>query len=390
MTEGPGTKSVHGGEQGDPRTGSLVTPIWRTSTFRFATTDDLIAAAKGERPGFYTRYGHPNFDAVERKFALLHGAEAAVVFGSGMAALSGILLAHLSAGDRVVAVRDLYGGTRLLLDEIAARLSIRTTFVPFGDLPALEAALPGAKVLLAESPTNPTVRVLDIDLVAAVARKTGALLVFDNTFATPINQRPLMHGADLVWESGTKALGGHSDLLAGLVAGRRDLVEPVRRARRVFGAIPDPDSAWLLARGMKTLAARVERQNRTALEVARFLERHPAVSRVLYPGLPSHPDHDVARRVLSGAGGSMVTFACRGGLAAARRVADSVRVIANAPSLGGVESLLSLPIYTSHAATPPADRAASGVTDDLVRLSVGLEDAADLVADLDHALKGTA
>ncbi len=388
MSEGPGTRSVHGGEKPDPAMGSLVTPIWRTATFRFGTTEDLLAAAKGQRPGFYTRYGHPNFEVVEHKFAALHSTEAAVVFGSGMAAFTGIAMAHLKTGDRVVALRDLYGGTRLALEEFAARFSIRTTFVPFGDMPALEAALPGAKALFAESPTNPTIRVVDCDLVAAAAKRAGALLVFDNTFATPIVQRPLVHGADLVWESGTKALGGHSDLLAGLVAGRADLVEPVRRARRLFGAIPDPDSAWLLARGMKTLAVRVDRMSRTAAEVAKWLERHPAVSRVLYPGLPSHPDHDVARRTMAGGYGGMLTFACRGGLDAARRVADSVRLIANAPSLGGVESLLSLPIYTSHAATPPADRAASGVTDDLVRLSIGLEDASDLIADLDRALSG--
>jgi cystathionine beta-lyase/cystathionine gamma-synthase len=386
MSEGAGTRSVHAGEHGDPRTGALVTPIWRTSTFRFATTDDVIAGAKGERPGFYTRYGNPNFEAVEGKFAALHGTEAGVVFSSGMAALAGIVLGHLRAGDRVVALRDLYGGTSHLLDEVA-KWGIRTTFVTLGDRAALEAALPGARLFVAESPTNPTLRVLDLDALSATVRRAGVLFAFDNTFATPINQRPIAHGVDLVWESATKSLGGHSDLVAGVVAGRRELVEPVRRARRVFGSNPDPDQAWLLARGMKTLQARVERQNRTGLEVARFLERHPAVARVAYPGLPSHPDHDVAKRALGGFGG-VVTFACRGGYAAARRVADGVRLVANAPSLGGVESLLSLPIHTSHAMTPPAEREAAGVTDDLVRLSLGLEDPADLVADLDRALSG--
>jgi cystathionine gamma-synthase len=388
--EGSGTRSVHGGERVDPDVGALTTPIYRTSTFRFATTDDLLAAARGERPGFYTRYGHPNFATVEEKFALLHGAEAGALFSSGLAATAAVLFGHARSGDRVVAARDLYGGTTILLAEMAERFGLVVERVPLDEAsPAGEAALAralaGARIFVAESPTNPMLRVLDLPRLARAAREAGALFVFDNTFAGPLNQQPLAHGADLVLESATKSLGGHSDLMGGLVAGRADLVEPLRRARRVFGAVADPDAAWLLARGMKTLAARIERQNRTGLEVAARLERHPAVARVFYPGLPSHPDHALAKAMLSGFGG-MVTFACRGGLAAARRVADGVRLVANAPSLGGVESLLSLPLYTSHAMFSDAERREAGIGDDLVRLSLGLEDPADLLADLDQAL----
>ncbi len=384
---GVGTRAVHAGAHVDPSTGAINTPVYRSSTFRFASTEELLAAQRGERPGFYTRHGHPNFAAVEAKFASLHGAEDAVLFGSGMAAFAGIVLGRLRAGDRIVALADLYGGTRVLLEDVRARFGISTTYVPMGDASALGASLPGAKLLVAESPTNPTLRVADVPALARAAKAAGALLVFDNTFATPVHLRPLGLGADLVWESATKALGGHSDLLAGLVAGSRTLLEPVRAARKTYGAIADPGSAWLLERGMKSLVARVERQSASALDIARRLEAHPLVRRVFHPGLPSHPDHALARRLLPTGSGCMVTFACRGGLAAARDVADRVRVVANAPSLGGVESVLSLPLYTSHSYLSPAERAAIDVTDDLVRLSVGLEDPDDLFADLDRALR---
>ncbi len=385
MTHGPGTTSVHEGSEPDPATGAVTRPLLRTSTFRFDTVPDLLAGARGERPGFYTRYGHPNFEAVEAKFAALHGAGAAVLFASGMAAFGGILQAHVRAGDRIVALADLYGGTRVLLAELAARFGVGVTLVPRHDDDALTRALPGARLLIAESPINPTLRIVDVGRLAERAHRAGALLAFDNTFATPVHQQPLAMGADLVWESATKALGGHSDLLAGVVAGRADLVEPVREARKVWGAIADPDTAWLLERGMKTLVARLDRQSRTAAELAAWLERHPAVASVLYPGLPSHPDHELARRQMRGYG-FMVAFDCRGGLEAARAVAERVRLIAHAPSLGGVESLLSLPVYTSHAYLTAAERAACGVGDGLVRLSVGCEDLGDLQADLEAAL----
>ena len=386
VNDRPATRAVHAGERVDPATGAINTPVYRSSTFRFDSTDDLLAGQRGERPGFYTRHGHPNFAAVEGKFAALHGAEDAVVFASGMAAFAAIVLGNLRTGDRVVALADLYGGTRVLLEEMRGRFGIPTTYVALHDDAALRAALVGAKLLVAESPTNPTLRVADVPALGRAAKSAGALFAFDNTFATPVHLRPLGLGVDVVYESATKALGGHSDLLAGLVAGSKAALVPVRSARKLYGAIPDPESAWLLERGMKTLVARVERQSASSLAVARHLEAHPGVRRVFHPMLASHPDHALARRLMPTGSGGMVTFACRGGLGAARRLADTVRLIANAPSLGGVESVLSLPLYTSHSYLTPVERAAIDVTDDLVRLSVGLEDVADLCADLDRAL----
>lgn len=379
------TTGVHAGSGEPGPTGALPTPVYRTSTFRFATTDDLLAGARGERPGFYTRYGHPNFRAVEQKLAALHGAEDALLFGSGMAAVSAVVQALVRAGERVVCVRDVYGGTRDLLGWLGRQQGIVTTWVPTGDLAALEAALPGARLLWCESPTNPLLRVLDLPALAAAAHRHGVPVALDATFAGPALQRPLALGVDLVMESATKAQGGHSDLLAGTVVGAAATLAPVRTARRLLGAISDPETAWLLERSLKTLALRAERQAASALALARRLAADRRVARVLHPLLPSHPDHAVAQRTgLLGVG--LVTFGCAGGLAAARAVADRVRLIANAPSLGGVESLLSLPVYTSHAAFSPEERSAAGITDDLVRLSVGLEDPEDLWRDLDQAL----
>ncbi len=385
--DGPATRAVHAGEHADAATGAINTPVYRSSTFRFDSTDDLLAGQRGERPGFYTRHGNPNFAAVEAKFAALHGSEDAVVFASGMAAFAAIVLGTLRSGDRVVALADLYGGTRVLLEEVRARFGITTTYIALHDEKALRSALVGAMLLVAESPTNPTLRVADVAALGRAAKAEGVPFAFDNTFATPVHLRPIPLGVDFVYESATKALGGHSDLLAGLVAGSKQALAPVRAARKTYGGIPDPESAWLLERGMKTLVVRVERQSATSLVVARHLEAHPNVRRVFHPMLASHPDHALAKRLMPTGSGGMVTFACRGGLDAARRVADRVQLIANAPSLGGVESVLSLPLYTSHSYLSPAERAAIGVTDDLVRLSVGLEDAADLCRDLDRALR---
>jgi cystathionine beta-lyase/cystathionine gamma-synthase len=368
--DGIGTTAVHGGQSdGDP-TGAVNTPVYRSSTFRFATTEDLLAGARGERPGFYTRYGNPNFTVVERKFAALHGAEDAVLFSSGMAAIAAVLLATCRSGDRVVALRDLYGGTRDLLHWLQERHGVGTTWVRTEDRTALRAALPGARLLVAESPTNPLLKVLDLADLAGLARGAGATLLVDNTFASPVNQRPVESGVDLVMESATKFLGGHSDVIAGIVAGSSQACSALRRVRKLFGSNPDPETAWLLERGMKTLHARVERQNASGELVAARLRSDPRVRAVVCPPRCS----------------GMVTFACAGGAEAARRTADSVRLILNAPSLGGVESLLSLPRFTSHAMFTPEERAEAGITDDLVRLSVGLEDVEDLWADLDRAI----
>ncbi len=379
------TTAVHGGSGEREPTGALPTPVYRTSTFRFASTDELRAGARGERPGFYTRYGHPNFRAVEEKVAALHGADDAVLFGSGMAAVAAVVQTFVRAGERVVCPREVYGGTRDLLDWLGRQAGVLTTWVPTGDLGALEAALPGARLAWAESPTNPLLRLADLAGAAAACRRHGVPLAVDATFAGPTLQRPLALGVDLVVESATKSLGGHSDLLAGTVAGAAGPLALIRTTRKVLGGISDPETAWLLERSLKTLPLRAERQAETALLLARRLEADARVRRVLHPLLPSHPDHALAGATgLSGVG--MVTFACAGGLSAARAVADRVRLIANAPSLGGVESLLSLPVYTSHARFSPEERAAAGIDDDLVRLSVGLEEPDDLWSDLDQAL----
>jgi cystathionine beta-lyase/cystathionine gamma-synthase len=382
---GTHTKAVHDGSGEKEPTGSVPTPVYRASTFRFDSTDDLLRGARGETPGFYTRYGHPNFRAVEEKHAALHGAEASVLFGSGMAALAAIVQTWAQAGERVVCFRDVYGGTRSLLTWLGRQIGLETTWVPTGDARALDAALPGARLFLGESPTNPLLKVLDLPVLAAVARRHHVPFVLDATFSGPALQRPLEHGVDLVVESATKSLGGHSDLLGGLVAGTAVRITELKVTRKILGAISDPETAWLLERSMKTVGVRTERQAATALALAERLAADPRVSRVHHPLLASHPDHEVARRTgLKGVG--LVAFECRGGLAAARRLADSVKRIANAPSLGGVESLLSLPVYTSHAMFTPDERAAAGITDDLVRLSVGLEDLDDLWQDLDQAL----
>ena len=378
------TTAVHGGSGEKEPTGSVTTPVYRASTFGFATTDDLLRGARGEAPGFYTRYGHPNFRAVEEKYAALHGAEDAVLFGSGMAALAAIVQTWAKAGERVVCLRDVYGGTRDLLGWLGRQTGLVTTWVATGDARALEAALPGARLLLGESPTNPLLKVLDLPALSALSAHFGVPFVLDATFAGPALQQPLRHRVDVVMESATKSLGGHSDLLAGLVAGTKERMSEIRLTRKLLGGISDPETAWLLERSIKTVAVRTERQAATALALAQRLAADPRVSRVLHPLLPAHPDHAVARRTgLRGVG--LVTFGCRGGVAAARRLADSVRRIANAPSLGGVESLLSLPVFTSHAMFTPEERAAAGITDDLVRLSVGLEDLDDLWQDLDQA-----
>jgi cystathionine beta-lyase/cystathionine gamma-synthase len=386
----PKTTAVHGEASPAPAPRSLVDPIYRSSTFRFDTVEELREAARGGGGGFYTRYGHPNFERVERKFAALHGAEDAVLFASGMGVLAGVLQGLCRTGDRLVAQEDLYGGTRVLLQWLGDRLGIATTWVPTGDLDALAAALPGARLYLGESPSNPLLKVLDLAAVAAHCKAHDVLFVLDATFDGPLNLTPLAFGVDLVAESATKSLAGHSDLLGGLVAGSTALCADIRMARRVFGAIADPETAWLLDRGMKTLGVRIRQQNENALRLAERLEADSRAAGVLQIGLTSHPQRALilrqARRAGGSAGGALITFRCAAGAAAAEAFCDRLQLIANAPSLGGVESLVSLPRFTSHASFSAEEREAAGIGDDLVRLSIGVEDAEDLWADIDAAL----
>lgn len=375
--EGISTRAVHAGSPPPVAGGPVVMPIHQTSTF-FSDPDDTGDVR-------YTRYGNnPTHLAVADKIAALEGAEQAVLVASGNAACAMALLSCAAAGDRVVAQQELYGGTLRVLNRELSRLGVEVTYVPVdGDWAA--ALEQPAAALLMELPVNPTLRVPDIQTAAAAAHRAGVPLIVDATFATPVNFRPLEYGADLVFHSATKYLGGHSDLSAGVVAGSRRRVTPVLELVKSFGPVLDPHAAWLLERGIKSLAVRMDRHNGNGLEVARWLERHPQVERVHYPGLESHPDHDRATSLMSGFGG-VVSFVVRGGDEAALRLTRALRVMCVAPSLGGVESLVSMPRYTSHAALSPEQRHAAGIADGFVRLALGIEDATDLVADLEQAL----
>lgn len=394
MPEQPGfsTRSVHAGEARPNPYHAVTTPIVQTSTFVFDNTDDVRAfkeaSQEGGRPrrGEYGRYGNPTGWAVEEKVAALEGAEDALLFASGMNAVTTVLLALLSPGDHLVVTQDLYRKTRQFCNTFLRRLGIETTYVPVADDEALARNLRSTtRLVFTEIPTNPYLRVVDLARTAELAHAQGARLLVDSTFATPYNLRPLEHGADLVVHSATKYLGGHNDLLAGIVLGPRELVDPLREAHSMLGGVVDPGCSYLLLRGLKTLALRMARHNETGLQVARFLAGHPAVERVYYPGLPDHPDHAQAMRQMRGCGG-VVSFEVRGGMEGVRTFIDALRIPLIGPSLGGVESLVEQPALMSHYELNAAERRAIGVSDSLVRYALGIEDAGDLIADLAQAL----
>jgi cystathionine beta-lyase/cystathionine gamma-synthase len=334
----------------------------------------------------YTRYANPTVRDLEEALAAVEGGESALALASGMAAMTTAVVSLARAGDEVLASASLYGGTVRLLTDLLPRFGVTARFLAAGDLEDVDRrAGERSRVLIVESPTNPTLEVIDLAAVCAAAHRRGLAVIVDNTFATPVLQRPLALGADLVMHSLTKALAGHSDLVGGALVGSRERVEVARAAMRILGGCMDPHAAFLVRRGMKTLHLRVERQCANALAVARALEGHGAVRRVLYPGLVSHPGHAVARRQM-GAFGGMVTLELAGGLAAAERFYDRLRLVARAASLGGVESLASLPVHTSHYGLPEAKLREAGIDPGMVRLSMGVEDAADLIADVQQAL----
>jgi methionine-gamma-lyase len=384
--QGDATLAIHAGQQRFRVGGPVGTSVARTSTFTFASTEEMKLWAEGKSSAYiYTRYGNPTLTIAEEKIAALEGAEAAVVTSSGMAAISSALLSLLRAGDEMIATRQLYGGTYRLMRDVLPRYGIVVHHVG-ADLAGIERVVnPRTKVLYVETPTNPTLRVVDLLKAAAFAREWGLVSLVDNTIASPVLQKPLEAGFNMVLHSATKYLAGHSDVLAGAAAGSRVLVEKVRANVVCLGGSLDPGAAFLLIRGMKTLPVRVERQSKTAMTIAKYLERHAKVAHVDYPGLPSHPDHQVAKRQMSGFGG-MLAFDLKGGLTAARRFCDRVRVFLLASSLGGVESLVILPIYTSHYKMSPDECRAAGVSPGTVRVSIGLEDPEDLIEDLRHAL----
>ncbi len=371
---------------------AITTPITCTATYVFDDTAEMREHFEGriERQE-YGRYGNPTVIVAERKLAAIEGAEACAIFSTGMAAITSTLLGMLRSGQHVILTNDCYRRTRQFVTSVLGRYGVESTLVDPGDYAALEAAIqPGkTRVIVSESPTNPYMRVLDIERVAEIkARHRGVKLFVDSTFATPMNQNPLSQGADLVFHSCTKYLGGHNDLLGGAVCGSEPLVSALRDFRGVLGGILDAHSAYLLIRGLKTLALRVQQQNTTALAVARYLEAHPEIERVWHPGLESHPDHAVAQRLMRGFGG-VISFTVKGGLDRTSQVIDRCTLPVIAPSLGGVESLIEQPALMSYYELSTEERLKIGIRDNLVRLSVGVEDTADLIADLDQALEAS-
>lgn len=378
--------AVHAGKRPDP-SGALVDPIFQTAPFSFPDTDALAGAAEGRPPdAFYTREGNPTVTSVEKKLAALEGADDAALFGSGMGAISTAFLAHLKAGDHVVATEDLYGGTLRLFRDVLDPMGITATLVKTEPRPKLEEAIrPETRWLYVESPTNPLVKIVDLTFVADLARRRNLIAVIDGTFASPILQRPLELGFHLVLHSATKYLNGHADVTAGFAVGRGDLLEPIRERRVRIGAILDPHAAFLLSRGMKTLALRVVKQSDNALSLADALRSHPAVERVHYPGLASHAGHEAARRQMK-AFGAMLAFDLEGGLEKARAFLSRLRLIVLATSLGSVETTADMPWLTSHRHVAPEKKRALGIQEGTIRLSVGAEAFEDLQEDIDDAL----
>jgi cystathionine beta-lyase/cystathionine gamma-synthase len=383
---GAATTAIHTGERLPPAD-SLTTPIYETSTFIFSSAAEVQAYADGTRPGYlYSRYDNPTVVAVEQKLAAVDGAEAALVFASGMAATSTAIFGLLAAGDEVVCCAAIYGGTYHVLNGLAAKFGITTRFATLEEFRTPARIIgPSTRMVWFESPINPTLRCLDVAAVAAACRDAGVLSVADNTFASALNQPVLAMGVDLSMQSVTKYLNGHSDVTGGVLSGRRDLIDRLARTRRLLGGILDPQPAYALGRGVKTVGLRVARHNETALAVAQALEGHPALAAVHYPGLASHPDHAIAVRQMRGFGG-MLCLDLKGGQTAAFRAFDRLRLVQRAASLGGVESLCSLPILTSQYGLDDAALARAGVTRGMMRISIGLEDAGDLIADLRRAI----
>ena len=371
----------------DDRDPNVVPPIYQASTFAFEQAEGMAHGAKTPRyETFYTRYGNPNHGDAARVIAAIEGAAAALVTASGMGAISAMSLALLSAGDHVVAQRVIYAGTRSLLNETLARFGIEVTYVDQEDTQAFADAMrPSTKLVMLETPSNPLLGITDVRAVATMAHERGALVSVDNTIATPVNQRPLDLGADLVIHSATKYLGGHSDLLAGAIAGSAELIDRIWKTHITIGAVLGPIDAWLLLRGLRTLEVRVRQHNQTAHAVAQRLAAHPRVERVFYPGLASHAQHDLAQAQMTGFGG-LLSFEMRGSFEQTRDMVQRLRLIRTAVSLGGVESLVAQPAAMWPDVGASDEARSLGVTPSLVRLSVGLERAGDLIDDLERAL----
>ncbi len=382
------TRLINVPEAADRHAAPLTTPIYETTTFVFESAQEVLDYNEGRSAKYlYSRYANPTVTDVERRIAGLEGAERALLTSSGQAATTTALLALAKSGDEIVCSSAIYGGTLHLLSDLLPKFGIRPRFATTDELRTPEKVLSAeTRLLWFESPINPTLRCVDIAAIAKACRARGVTSVIDNTFASPINQQPIALGIDIVMHSATKYLNGHSDVTAGVLAGSASTIERVLAARKLVGAVLDPYAAYALGRGLKTLPVRMERHNANALAVAQWLERSGRVEKVYYPGLPSHPDHATAARQMSGFGG-MVCVDVGGGYPRAAAFFDRLQVFKRAASLGGVESLCSLPVLTSQWGHSEEELAAAGVTRGMARLSVGLEDAQDLIADLDHALQ---
>jgi cystathionine gamma-synthase len=384
------TLAVHGGE---PRTypyDALVAPITQTATYSFADTAELIAYFEGRKDREeYGRYGNPSVRLVEEKVAALEDTEDAAAFASGMAAMTSTILALVKSGSHVILFADCYRRTRQFVTTYLERFGVSSTLIPPANMAALKAAIrPETRLVIAEAPTNPYQTVPDLEQLAEICQEKKVKTLVDSTFATPVNFRPANFGIDIVVHSATKYLAGHNDVLGGVVAGRAGVVSLARDLRSVFGACLDPHAAYLVHRGIKTLALRVEQQNASAQALAERLEQHPRVRRVWYPGLPSHPNHDTATRLMTGFGG-VVTFEVDADLNGTSRVVDACRIPRIAPSLGGVESLIEQPALMSYFELSTEEREAIGIRNNLIRYAVGIEDTSELIADLVSALNRT-
>jgi cystathionine gamma-synthase len=382
------TQAVWAGEEESLLQGATQVPIAQSVAFGYRDLDDWQQVALGQKAGhIYSRNTNPTLAALEEKVRVLEGAETATSMASGMAAISNTIFSLVRPGDRVVTVKDTYGGTNQLFREFLPQINVTCCLCNTTDFASIEAEIAqGCKVLYLETPTNPTLKVIDIERLSRKGRDAGAIVVTDNTFATPINQHPLQLGSDLVIHSASKYLGGHADALGGIVCGPRELIRPIFHYREITGAALDPFAAYLLLRGLKTLALRVQRQNESALKIARFLEMHPAVAQVYYPGLASHPQHEVAKKQMPGGFGGMLSFVLHGGHRAVKKFLPRLRFVHRAANLGAVETIVGTPATTSHVEVSAADRAAMGIPEALVRYSVGIEDVDDLIVDLRQAL----
>jgi methionine-gamma-lyase len=382
------TRAVHAGQSPDPLYGSLSTPIYQTSTFVFNDVAQGAARFAGDEEGFiYTRLGNPTQVALEEKIADLEGGEAGLAFGSGMAAITAVLMALVSQGDNIVHSSALYGCTFAFLHELISRFGVTATGVDTADLEAVKQAIrPETKVVYIETPANPTMRISDIKAIAEIAHAHGAKVVVDNTFMSPYLQRPLELGADVVIHSATKYINGHGDVVAGLAIGSKELMDEIRMTTlKDIGGIISPFNAWLLLRGLKTLAVRMDRHSSNAMAIAKFLEKHPAVAKVYYPGLESFDQHELAKKQMYGFGGIM-SFELKGGYDAGVRLMNGVKLCHLAVSLGDVDTLIQHPASMTHSVVPEEQRLIANITPGLVRLAVGLEDVEDIIADLEQAL----